>query len=76
MFIQYVDSITMDAKSTSNNEEFENQIDQLVIALNNRPPSRLPSDTQVPRMEAEKEYKVVELRSGKHRVRKKKEANA
>ena len=43
----------------------ETQIGQLTNALNNRPPGRLPSDTQVPRMEEGKECKAIELRSGK-----------
>ena len=43
----------------------ETQIGQLASALNNRPPGRLPSDTQVPRMEGGKECKAIELRSGK-----------
>lgn len=38
---------------------------QLASALNNRPPERLLSDTQTPRMEETKERKTIELRSGK-----------
>lgn len=33
--------------------------------MNNLPPGRLPSDTQVPRMEDRKDCKTIELRSGK-----------
>ena len=43
----------------------ETQIGQLANALNNRPPGRLPSDTQVPKVEERKECKAIELRSGK-----------
>lgn len=43
----------------------ENQLRQLASALNNRPPERLLSDTQTPRMEENKECKTIELRSGK-----------
>lgn len=46
-------------------ENLENQIGQLASALNNRPPSKLPSDTQVIRIQDGKESKAVELRSGK-----------
>ena len=41
----------------------ETQIGQLANALNNRPPGRLPSDTQVPKIEEKKECKAIELRS-------------
>ena len=43
----------------------ETQIGQLANALNNRPPRRLPSDTQVLKVEERKECKAIELRSGK-----------
>lgn len=46
-------------------KNFENQIDQLASALNKRPPSTLPNNTQVSRMEDEKQCKLIELRSGK-----------
>ena len=41
------------------------QIGQLANALKNRPPGRLPSDTQVPKVEERKECNAIELRSGK-----------
>lgn len=41
------------------------QIWLLASALNNRPPTRLPNDIQVPRQEGTKECKAVELISGK-----------
>ena len=43
----------------------ENQVGQLAIALNNRPLSSLPSDTEVPRTHGKEQVKVIELRSGK-----------
>ena len=43
----------------------ETQIDQLANVLNNKPPGRLPSDTQVPKVVEGKECKAIELRSGK-----------
>ena len=43
----------------------ETQIGQLANALNNRPPGRFPSDTQVPKIEERKKCKAIELRSGK-----------
>lgn len=43
----------------------ENQLVQLACALDNRPLGRLPSDTQVLRMEEGKECKAIELGSRK-----------
>lgn len=43
----------------------KNQIGQLASALNNHPPGRLPSDTQVPRMGEGKECKAIKLRNRK-----------
>lgn len=37
----------------------------MASAVNNIPPGKLQSDTQVPRQEITKECKAVELRSGK-----------
>lgn len=46
-------------------KNFENQIDQLACALNKRPPGILPSNTQVSKMEDEKQCKALKLKSGK-----------
>ena len=43
----------------------ETQIGQPANALKNRPPGRLPSDTQVPKIAEGEECKAIELRSGK-----------
>lgn len=43
----------------------ESRIGQLASELNTRQIGKIPSDTQVPKMEDGKEYKVVELRSEK-----------
>lgn len=46
-------------------KNLDNQIEQLAKALNNKSLGKLPSDTQVPRLENGKDCNVVELRSRK-----------
>lgn len=59
IFVQFMQTQQVSIKN------LEIQLGQLASALNNGPAGRLQSDTQVLRMEEDKECDAVELRSGK-----------